>query len=61
MSSDHPTDDPSEPTDPPVDDPALSELVRERGEPLLEALEVLADREGGKALRRDRLGGRSAG
>jgi len=40
MSSDHPTDDPSEPTDPPVDDPALSELVRERGEPLLEALEV---------------------
>jgi HD-GYP domain-containing protein (c-di-GMP phosphodiesterase class II) len=39
MSSDHQTDDPSQPTDPPLGDPALIELVRERGEPLLEGLE----------------------
>jgi len=40
MSSDHPTEDPSSPADPPVDDPALAEVIREHGEPLLEAIEA---------------------
>lgn len=39
MSSDHPTGDLSQPTDPALDDPALPELIRERGEPLLDALD----------------------
>jgi hypothetical protein len=39
MSSDHPIEDPSQPADPPLGDPDLPQLIRERGEPLLEALE----------------------
>jgi hypothetical protein len=42
MSSDHPIDDPSQPADPPLGDPDLPGLVRERGEPLLEGLEEAA-------------------
>lgn len=39
MSSDHPNDGPSAPSDPPLGDLGLSALVRERGESLLEGLE----------------------
>jgi len=40
MSSDRPIDDPSRQAEPAVSDPALAELVRKRGEPLLEGLEA---------------------
>jgi len=40
MSSDPPIDDPSQQAEPAVSDPALAELVRERGAPLLEGLEA---------------------
>jgi len=40
MSSDRPIDDPSQKAEPSVSDPAFADLVRERGEPLLEGLEA---------------------
>ncbi len=40
MSSVHPTEDPFQSADPAVDEPALAVEIRERGEPLLEALDV---------------------
>jgi hypothetical protein len=41
MTSDRPIEDPSAPVDPPLSDPALPTLVRERGEPLVEGLEQI--------------------
>jgi len=40
MSSDPPIEDRSQQAEPAVTDPALAELIRERGEPLLEGLEA---------------------
>lgn len=49
MSSDHLTDNPSAPADPPLGDPDLPALIRERGEPLLEGLEKHAPGSRGRA------------
>ena len=40
MSSDRPIEDLSQPAEPALTDPALADLIRERGEPLLEGLEA---------------------
>jgi response regulator RpfG family c-di-GMP phosphodiesterase len=40
MSSDRPIEEPSSQTEPTISDPALANLVREMGEPLLEGLEA---------------------
>ena len=53
MSSDHQIEDPSAPADPPLDDPELPGLIRERGESLLDGLE---EHEPGSLERADATG-----
>lgn len=53
MSSDHPIEDPSQPTDQPLDDPDLPGLIHERGEALLEGL---SEHEPGSLERADAAG-----